>query len=395
MAKYLAALRMDEAIEELKDFGYQEEGWESVWDHGRGALKGVLEEQMQAHRQDYLRVLWAQGGVDRCNGHYRRQLLTSMGAIELEIPRTRRFSARGVLTRYARRERRVDQMILACFVLGLSTRKVGEALLPILGERVSASTVSRVAQTLDRAVAGFHRRRLADRYRVLLLDGVVLKNRTGVGSQKRIVLTAMGITKEKKKEILDFRIASSESEAEWNAFLTNLYSRGLLGEKLETVVVDGGAGLAAALPLVYPNLPLQRCWAHKVRNITNKLRKKDHKKAKQGLRRVYDAKNLRAARSAAGRFARKWEKTAPSAVRCLWKDLEELLVFFRFKESSWRRMTRTTNAIERRFREVKRRTRPMGVFADRSSMERILYAVFTYENKKEGTGTPFLLTQYS
>lgn len=53
---------------------------------------------------------------------------------------------------------------------------------------------------------------------------------------------------------------------------------------------------------------------------------------------------------------------------------------------------RTTNAIERRFREVRRRTRPMGVFQDRTSMDRILFAVFTHENKMQGISAPFLMT---
>ena len=78
-------------------------------------------------------------------------------------------------------------------------------------------------------------------------------------------------------------------------------------------------------------------------------------------------------------------------VRCLVQDLEALLEFLRFDDATWRKAARTTNAIERRFREVRRRTRPMGVFSDRTSIERILFAVFTHENQKAGTSTLFLL----
>jgi len=101
---------------------------------------------------------------------------------------------------------------------------------------------------------------------------------------------------------------------------------------------------------------------------------------------------MKGRQEAAQVFADKWERIYPKAVLCLRKDIDDLLTFFRFKEEPVRKAVRTTNAIERRFREVRRRTRPMGVFSDRTSMERILYAVFTYENKKEGTNTPFLLT---
>jgi putative transposase len=101
---------------------------------------------------------------------------------------------------YGRRVGEVDRMILACFVLGVSTRKVAQALLPVLGESVSATTVSRVAKTLDGAVEAFHRRPISRRYRFLVLDGVVLKRRTGAGSVKRVVLVALGITAEGRKE---------------------------------------------------------------------------------------------------------------------------------------------------------------------------------------------------
>src|SRR5690606_6592113 len=126
--------------------------------------------------------------------------------IELEVPRTRRFSALEVVRAYARRAAHVDRMILACFVLGLSTRKVAIALLPILGRRVSAATVSAVAKSLDAAVAAFHRRPLADIYKVLMLDGVVMSRKTGAGALKRPVLVALGIRPDGKKEVLDWQL---------------------------------------------------------------------------------------------------------------------------------------------------------------------------------------------
>ena len=88
-------------------------------------------------------------------------------------------------------------------------------------------------------------------------------------------------------------------------------------------------------------------------------------------------------------------ETACKAVRCLKVDLDDLLTFFTFKDPSWWKAIRTTNAIERRFREVRRRTRPMGVFSDRTSIDRILYAVFSYENRQQKISTPFLVTQNS
>jgi len=161
------------------------------------------------------------------------------------------------------------------------------------------------------------------------------------------------------------------------------------------ICADGGPGLIAALPTVYPGIPLQRCWAHKIRNILDKVRKADRDAAKAGLHAIVNAANRPKAISAARRFADAWENTCPKAVACLRNDLDDLLTCFRYKTPEERKQVRTTNAIERRFREVRRRTRPMGTFQDKTSMDRILFAIFTHQNKTLGTATPFHVTHNS
>jgi transposase-like protein len=291
--------------------------------------------------------------------------------------------------------REIDRLILACFVLGLSTRKVARALLPILGQPVSTGTVSQVARQLDAAVAAFHQRPLPDRYRVLVLDGVVLKRKTGAGALARPVLVALGLRPDAKKEIIDFRLATAESAAQWELFLGDLIRRGLTGERLEMLCVDGGAGLLAALPTAFPGIPVQRCWAHKIRNVLNKARKDDQTAIKADLHRIMNASTLPAAWSAARRFADRWQDDHPKAVACLRADLDDLFTCWRYPTRAERKAVRTTNSIERRFREVRRRTRPMGTFQDKTSMDRILFAVFTHENLNQGLATPFPLTHNS
>ncbi len=149
----------------------------------------------------------------------------------------------------------------------------------------------------------------------------------------------------------------------------------------------------AALPTVYPAIPVQRCWAHKIRNVLDKVKAGDRDAVKDALHAIMNAKTRPQAPSAARRFADRWQETYPKAVDCLRNDLDELLTCFRYKTLEERKAVRTTNAIERRFREVRRRTRPMGVFQDRTSMDRILFAVFTYENSNQGVPTLFSLTQ--
>ena len=317
------------------------------------------------------------------NGYYSRHLLTQLGDVLLRVPRTRTggYDWR-VLQRYARRERSVDEVLLGCFCLGLSTRKAAEVLVPMLGEKVSASTVSRIAQGLDHAVKEHHQRKLKDRYRYLFFDGVVLRSKGAVKVQKKILLCAFGITHEGIEEMIDFYPAPSESQACWESFLNDLYRRGLTATCCGLMMTDGGTGLHAALQIVYPNIAYQRCWAHKTRNVLDKVRQADQPAVKRALNRISHAANQREATQAYWRFASRWRKAYPKAVACLEKDLDDLLTFFQVKNQKlWSRI-RTTNLIERAFREVKRRTRPMGVMANKRSLQRIVFAVFHHLNLK-------------
>lgn len=381
-----------EAYEEFKGENFDD--WEGEYRHAaRMALKEVLERRLVKAVDEYLEELGRKEAADRRNGYYSRHILTELGDIELKVARTRTFSPRGILREFGRRSPGVERMILLSFVLGLSTRKVGQALLPILGEVVSAQTVSRVARQLDDQVEAYHQRKLEDKYEVLILDGIVMKRKTGVGAQKRTVLVALGIRKDGKKEVIDFRQVPSESREACEGFLNSLYQRGLKGENVKLVITDGGKGLLAALQLVYGHIPEQRCWAHKTRNILNHVRKADQPALKKDLHRISHAPNLIKAQQEAKRFVKKWQHLYPRATTCLTKDLPELLTFLTLKLPFEPTELRTTNAIERRFREVRRRTRPMGTFSDRTSIDRIMFSVFSFENLKQKTATPFPLTQ--
>ncbi|MDD5039124.1 MAG: IS256 family transposase, partial [Dehalococcoidales bacterium] len=376
-------------IKEMRLYGDEESDYRSS---ARESLSRILEDRMRDRIDRHLEGMSFRDESDRRNGYFSRHLLTELGDIEVEVPRTRTMSGVGVIQAYSRRAVQVDRMILSCFVLGLSTRKVSHSLMPVLGEAVSATTVSRVSRILDVAVSAFHRRPIRRSYRFLFLDGVVLKRKTGMGSVKRVVLVALGMTPEGKKEVIDFTIAHGESQAAWDAFLSDLYKRGLKTEGLELIVTDGGKGLLASLPFVYPGIPIQRCWAHKTRNVLNCIRKKDQEAAKKDLSAISHATGIRQARTALKRFADKWKDLYPRALASLKECEEELLAFLRIKDASLWEKIRTTNLIERRFRELRRRTRPMGVFSDRTSMERILYAIFAHENFKNKSGGPFLVT---
>src|SRR4030043_457465 len=163
----------------------------------REALKRILEDEVEKEVEQYLGRAWYErrGEGDRedyRNGFRIRHLLTEIGDLVVRMPRTRKRFVSRVLEAYRRRVRTVDQLILACFVLGMSTRKVSTALLSLLGERVSAATVSEVAKALDGEVRRYHERKIREEYRFLFFDGVVLKQKGAAKVKKRIILCAYG-----------------------------------------------------------------------------------------------------------------------------------------------------------------------------------------------------------
>jgi putative transposase len=342
-----------------------------------------LEQLMGYERQCFLNAQPYQRShsrVDQANGFYRRGLTTRLGALELKVPRTRsgRFHSQ-VLPRYQRREPVVNEALKQVFLLGVSTRQTGRALATLVEDAVSAATVSAVAKALDTSVHAFHRRRLPDDYRYLLLDGVSVRIRLVGKVQRRMVLCAYGVSATGKRELIDFHIVNAEGQESWYDFLWNLWNRGLHGEWLELIATDGQLGLAKAIARLWPAVAHQRCWAHKLRNLENKL-KASQKPCLEQAKLIYQAHTRTEAIQRFRQWHRRWQRLAPKAVACLQVDLEELLAFFDCPKTHWKRL-RTTNVIERLFVEVRRRIRTMCAFTTRDSCERILFAVFDRMNQ--------------
>ncbi|MDM8000464.1 MAG: IS256 family transposase, partial [Dehalococcoidia bacterium] len=361
-----------------------EDWWEEIEERQLRMVKEILEGSLEEELITQLgaaRYKRTRSRRSYRNGHYERSFATKYGVIKcLRVPRARESYESKILPRYQRRQDKVHRMIREMFLCGVSTRKVGEVLKTIGGENISPQTVSRVLRSLDREVRLFHRRPLADIYQYLFLDGICLKVKGAVERQKRMVLCAYGIRRDGKREIISFRQAKDESEAKWEAFLSDLHERGLTGRHLKLVITDGCPGLHRALDTVYPYVGRQRCWAHKLRNVANNLRRVDQKECISQASRIYLAGTKREAVRCFREWEHRWQRGYPNAVKCLAKDLDELLTFLDVP-AAHRVKVRTTNVIERSFREVRRRTRPMTCFSNSASVDRIIYGVISHLNR--------------
>jgi putative transposase len=349
-------------------------------------VRALLEQTMRDAVANQVQADWHERRPGRRrdyrNGSYQRRLLTTVGMVVLDVPRTRDHPTpvTEVVGRYPRRMPEIDEMLRQVFLRGVSTRQAGAVLTALCGTSVSATAVSRLTALLERSAQAYHEHPLEDRYRYLLMEGVYLRIREAGGVKRRVALCVYGVTGDGLREMIDFRIARAESQTAWEALLRSLYERGLCGAALKLIVSDGGTGLQAAIEIVYPRVPRQLCWAHKVRNVLDKVRECDHAACARGLAAIYRAESRAAARRAARRWADRWLEVVPAAVRCLQRDLEELVRFFDCPAALWPTL-RTTNLIERSFVEVRRRVRPMTLFATPASSDRILFAIFVRLNE--------------
>jgi transposase-like protein len=345
--------------------------------------KKVIEEALDAERSMWISAKPYERNAERVdyrNGYWKRWIMLKGGRLEVRMPRVRRGGYESqIIPRYQQRAEEVDEALKRVFLYGASTRLTGEALRPLLGEAVSAQTVSNIARSLDAEVKRYHNQRIEDTYLYLFLDGVVLKIKTGYGAKKKVILVAYGIRVDGRRELIDFMVTSSESEGKWEGFISRLYRRGLTGDTLGLIITDGNKGLENAVDSVYPQVKRQRCWAHKLRNVANRLKRKYRDACIKEARPIYDAEHRKEAVALYRKWSKKWRPLASEAVSCLEKDLEELMsVYYCPKEI--RIKLRTTNVIERAFREVRRRTRPMSCFNNTQSIERIVYAVLSHLN---------------
>ena len=331
------------------------------------------------------------------NGYRSRSLLTGFGYLaNIRVPRISSGKIRfNCFKAYKQRSSDVDELVLKMFLAGVSTRRVKEVLEPLLGYNcISASSVSEITKSLNVQVDKYHARKLIDDYVYLIADGVYFNVKNPVWKKRRCVLVVYGIKSNGIRELIDFELTSNgESQIAWERFLNRLYHRGLEGKNLRLVIRDGNKGLKNAFNNIFLNVAQQPCWAHKLRNVSNKLPRKLQGICIAQARDIYGATDHRAALRIFKSWAKTWQPIAPEAVACLNEDIFDLLSFFREPKHLWRKL-RTSNIIERCFREVRRRTRPMSCFQNSDSIQRIIYAIFFRQNKIWET-KPLKLPHYS
>jgi transposase-like protein len=348
----------------------------------RDTIEAIVEEELEAALGAGKSARVGDTRQGYRHGRRARTLTTSLGPTTLAVPRARVRHADGTssewhgetIERYQRRTRRVDEAILGIYLAGTNTRRIKGALAPLLRDGpLSKDAVSRLVGRLREDFDTWRTRDLAEEdIRYVFMDGWYPKVRIGRHRERVPVLVTLGVRASGERVVLDMRLVGDESAASWTEVVANLAARHLARPVL--AVIDGNPGLTSALRSHWPGIAIQRCTAHKLRNLQAKAPARLREELAEDYRRMIYGETVTVVEQARTRFTKKWRLRCPAVVESLEEAGDDLFTFLRFPCSQWKAL-RTTNALERINEEFRRRTKTQASLPSQDSVLLLLFGL--------------------
>ena len=380
-------------------------------DRARGFLEALFEAELEEAlaRSRYARGAKpvvgegeeAVGVTGHRHGHRVRSLLGTFGRMKIAVPRARlntpdakttEWKSRA-LRAYQRRTLAADALIAGCYLAGTNTRRVRRALGALFGGAVGKDTVSRVWRKVKSDWDAWNARSLADEPIVrLILDGTVVRVRLDRKATAISLLVVIGVRADGQKVLLAVKAMGGESTEAWRAVLDDLIRRGL--RRPEFLIVDGAAGLEAAIAAVWDGVPVQRCTVHKHRNLLAHAPERLHEEITADYNDMIYAATREEVEARRKAFLRKWRLKHSAVADSLQEAGDRLFTFTRLPLSQWR-SARTTNAIERLHEEFKRRIKTQTVLPSADTAAMLFWALLASGqiNMRKVDGWQTLATQ--
>lgn len=339
-------------------------------------LKAESEEQLRA--KPYER---SAERTDSRNGFRERDLNTRIGTITLNVPRHRNQPFKTMIFEsYSRSEAALMACMAEMVVEGVSTRKVSRVVETLCGTSISKSAVSDLCKALDKDVEDFRSRPISGSYPFLVIDATYFRVRENHRIVPKALMVACGTNEHGTKEILGLRVFPNESTDTWTEFLTGLKKRGLMDVRM--ITSDAHEGMIRAISKVFPDVPWQRCQFHFTRNIVNKAPLKYQKGLSAELQEMFNAGTIEKALEKRDEILQEYLDAAPKAMECLENGFGDSMTVMQLPKGL-RRFYRTSNHIERINRELKRRSKVIGVFPNEKSLIRLMGSVLMEHNAKD------------
>ena len=342
-------------------------------------LKVESQEQLQA--APYER---SDSRLDSRNGLRDRELKTRIGRITLAVPRHRNVPFKTLIfDNYSRSEAALVTAMAEMVVNGVSTRKVSRVIESLCGTSVSKSSVSEIYKNLDKEVESFRNRPLEGRYPFLTVDATYFKVRENNRVISKALMIAYGTNKQGHREILGCAAYRNESKDTWQDFLKSLKKRGLKGVIM--ITSDAHEGIIHAISEVFPTVPWQRCQFHFSKNVVDKTPKKYQTGIRAELQEMFACNTLKEARNKKDQIIQEYQDVAETAMSCLDEGFESAMTAM-ILPRGMQRFFRTSNAVERLNKELKRRSQVIGIFPNEESLIRLMGSVLIEQNSLSQSG---------
>ena len=347
----------------------------------RTLLQNSLNSILKVESQEQLKAAPYERSEERTdsrNGFRERDLKTRIGKITLSVPRHRKEPFKTMIfENYSRSEAALIAAMAEMVVSGVSTRKVSNVVETLCGTSVSKSAVSDLCRDLDKEVEAFRNRPLEGNYPFLTVDATYFKIRENGRIISKALMIAYGTNEHGIREVLGFSAYPNESKETWTDFLLRLKKRGNCG--LQMVTYEEQEGNKNAHTKVIPHEKRQRCQFHFSRNISDKAPKKYQSGLRSELQEMFNSKTLAEARKKRDEIIAEYRDVAEAAMSCLDDGFESSMTVMTLP-LGMRKFFRTSNHIERLNKELKRRSKVIGIFPNEDSLIRLMGSVLIEQN---------------
>lgn len=342
-------------------------------------LESALEGELSAHFQEE-RAAEAPS-KNRRNGKATKQVKSLSGNFDLQTPRDRMgsFEPKVVGKRQVIITEGLEEKVIALYGMGNSLRDISGHIQEIYGMELSATQLSEITDKVIPSMNQWRVRPLESLYCFVYLDCMHYKVKSEGKVVSRAVYNVLGINQEGKKDLIGMYISESEGAKFWLSVLTDLKSRGV--EDILIACVDGLKGFPEAIESVFPQVQIQSCVIHQIRNSMRYVVEKDKKEFMKDLKPVYQGVNKEEGSFNLLALEEKWGKKYPVVINSWQNNWEYLSTFYAY-DHDIRRVIYTTNTIEGFHRQVRKVTKTKGAFTSDTALQKLIYLVVVNVSKK-------------
>ena len=342
----------------------------------QGMLEAEMDEKLGYSKYDYRN----KDTDDSRNGYSKKTVVSSLGEIDLDIPRDRKgeFEPQAIKKNQTDISNIEDQ-VLSMYAKGMTTRDISTHLRDVYGVEASAEMISHMTDRILPVAKEWQNRPLEKKYAVVFMDAVHFNVREDNRTVKKAVYVAIGIRLTGVKEVLGMWIGGNESAKYWLGVLNEIKNRGV--EDIMIVSVDGLTGFVDAIGAVYPQAEVQRCIVHQVRYTTKFVNYKDKKEFVKDMKAIYQSPTEELALEKLDEFDEKWGKKYASSIASWRNNWAQLSTFFKYPEEI-RKIIYTTNSIENFNRGLRKVTKSKSIFPTDDALFKSIYLAMMDITKK-------------